>query len=55
MGVSFFEVRISLMLDRAQLWKEIAVFAMAIDQQLTEVGSSSVFNMLEGSRGLPVI
>lgn len=55
MEISFFEVRISPMLERAQLREETAVSTMTIDQQRTEVGGSSVFNMLEGFGGSPVI
>lgn len=43
------------MLEGAQLWEETAVSAMTIDQHRTEVGASSVLNMLEGFGGLPVI
>lgn len=51
----FFEVRISPMLERAQLREETTVSVMTIDQHRIEVGASSVFNILEGFGGLPVI
>lgn len=34
---------------------KIAVTAIANDQQLTEVGTSSIFDMPERFKGLPVI
>lgn len=54
-GDFFFEVKIAPVFERAQLKEETAASAMTIYQHQTEVGASSVFNMLERFGGLPVI